>query len=138
MKITPFLCEIRGQMRQFNKIEQKIQEGKSPKHIKLSRTKTNNKSKIILMNGLWLLNDIKMDKKYLIKYQEDKTKICINLKNGRMFTGVILTIEDNIALFKDKFGVEIPIDLSSISYVELSGGAQNGNSWTDWRTKKFN
>jgi len=68
-----------------------------------------------------------MDKKYLSKYKEEKTRIKVNLKNGRFYTGIILSLEDNTILFLDKFNIEMPIDLDSISYVELAGGFDNGN-----------
>ncbi len=60
-----------------------------------------------------------MDKKYLQKYFEDKTQIKVNLKNGRFYAGIILDIGNDSILFKDRFGIQIPIDLDSISYVLL-------------------
>ena len=63
-----------------------------------------------------------MDKKYLQKYLENNTKIKINLKNGRFYTGIILSIEGNTILFRDKYNAEIPFDLDSISYVTLADG----------------
>ena len=65
-----------------------------------------------------------MDKKYLERYLENKIRIKINLKNGYFYEGIILSIEDNTVLFRDKYGEEIPIDLSSVSYIipDKNGG----------------
>ena len=67
-----------------------------------------------------------MDKKYLERYLENKVRIKINLKNGYFYEGVILSIENNIVLFRDKYSDEIPIDLDSISYViPVKNGGRN-------------
>ena len=67
-----------------------------------------------------------MDKKYLERYLENKIRIKINLKNGYFYEGIILSIEDNTVLFRDKYGEEIPIDLSSVSYIiPVKNGGRN-------------
>jgi len=69
--------------------------------------------------GLW------MDKKYIQKYLEDKIRIKINLKNGRFYSGIILSLDGNTLLFEDKFGDTLPIDLDSISYIEPIRGEKH-------------
>ena len=66
-----------------------------------------------------------MDKKYIQKYLEDKTRIKINLKNGRFYSGIILSLDGNTLLFEDKFGDTLPIDLDSISYIEPIRGEKH-------------
>lgn len=58
-----------------------------------------------------------MDKKNILAFQENKTTVRINLKNGYFFTGIIVSIDESSIMFKDKFGKDMPIDLDSISYV---------------------
>jgi len=59
-----------------------------------------------------------MEKKYLEKFQKDKVRVKLNLKNGKFYTGVIIELSENTVLFLDKFGNELPFSLDSISYVD--------------------
>ncbi|MAG38095.1 hypothetical protein CMI45_01770 [Candidatus Pacearchaeota archaeon] len=68
-----------------------------------------------------------MDKKLLVKFEKERARVKINLKNGLFYTGFIILLEEGSLLFKDKFGQEIPIDLDSISYVvPVKNGYKNG------------
>lgn len=60
-----------------------------------------------------------MEKKYLAKFYEKRQKIKINLKNGKFYTGLIVSLDDKTLIFKDKFDNEIPISLETISYVDI-------------------
>lgn len=56
-----------------------------------------------------------------MKFWEEKTKIKLNLKNGRFYTGFIKEFpDDSTFVFIDKFGAEVTMDLNAISYVELA------------------
>lgn len=69
---------------------------------------------------------IGMDKQLLKKFYENKTKIKLNLKNGRFYTGIILGLYESSLLFKDKYGKELPFSLDSISYIDVAEGDNNG------------
>ena len=58
-----------------------------------------------------------MDKKQLIKIQEEKLSVKINLKNGYFYSGKILSVGETSIVFLDKYDIEIPIDLDSIAYI---------------------
>lgn len=67
-----------------------------------------------------------MDKKILVKYKENGSRIKINLKNNMFYTGCIIEVYDDSVLFKDKFSDEIPINIDSISYIiPASKGGKN-------------
>jgi len=71
---------------------------------------------------------IEMENKYLIKFYEEKTKIKINLKNGKFYTGTIKELGEHTLIFIDKFNNELPFDLDVISYIDIiNKGFQNGN-----------
>lgn len=66
-----------------------------------------------------------MEKERLINYFEDKTKIKLNLKNGRFYTGYIINLTEQSLLFKDRFNNELPFDLDCISYIDVVKGDDN-------------
>lgn len=59
-----------------------------------------------------------MEKKYLVKFFEEKIRVKLNLKNGKFYTGVILELGEHSLVFLDKFNAKIPFDYDGISYVE--------------------
>lgn len=63
-----------------------------------------------------------MERQLLQKFYDNKTKIQIVLKNGRYYTGTIVQLSDTSFVFKDKFGNELPFDLSVLSYIDLADG----------------
>ena len=63
-----------------------------------------------------------MEKKYLTEFHKKKTKVKLNLKNGKFYTGVIKELGEHTLIFLDKFNNEIPFDYDGISYVEPTGG----------------
>jgi small nuclear ribonucleoprotein (snRNP)-like protein len=67
-----------------------------------------------------------MEKKYLEIFYNNKTKIKLNLKNGKFYTGTIIQLSEHSLLFLDKFNLEIPFDFDSIAYAEpIVRGGQN-------------
>jgi len=62
-----------------------------------------------------------MEKKYLTKFCEEKTRVRLYLKNGKFYTGIILELGDHTLVFRDKYNSEIPFDYESISYVDPLG-----------------
>ena len=63
-----------------------------------------------------------MDRKPLEQFYKDKTKIKLNLNNGRFYTGVIVELYETSLLFKDKYGNKIPFSLDVISYIDIARG----------------
>jgi len=63
-----------------------------------------------------------MEKKYLKDFKENKTKIKLNLKNGKFYTGTIEELGENCLIFLDKFNNKLPFEYDSISYVDVVGG----------------
>ena len=69
-----------------------------------------------------------MDKEHLIKFYKEKIKIKINLKNGKFFTGHILSMGETYLEFKDKYDNTIPIDYESVSYADPAQKGDSGGS----------
>lgn len=62
-----------------------------------------------------------MEKKYLQEFYEEKTKVRLNLKNGKFYTGIIIELGEHTLLFLDKYDSKIPFDYDSIAYVDPLG-----------------
>jgi len=58
-----------------------------------------------------------MNAEQLNRFKELKTRLKINLKDKRFFTGYIQDIESDSLVFVDKFNNDIVIDLEAISYI---------------------
>jgi len=70
-----------------------------------------------------------MERKRLEIFFKKKQKIKLNLINGRFFTGIIIDLDDDSLVFKDKFDNELTFSLDSISYIDIvnyNGGARDG------------
>lgn len=68
-----------------------------------------------------------MIEEQLLKYQKEKTKVKLNLKDGNFLTGFIKQVDEGSLVFIDKYQQEVLIGIESISYVLPVGGKENGN-----------
>lgn len=66
-----------------------------------------------------------MKPEQLISFRDKKTRIKLNLKDKRFFSGYIKEVLGDSLVFIDKFHNEIVIDLESVSYIvpiRMDGG----------------
>lgn len=60
-----------------------------------------------------------VDRIHLINFFENKTKISLFLKNGRYFSGFIISMGETSFMFKDKLDNELPFNYDSIDYIDV-------------------
>ena len=63
-----------------------------------------------------------IDRRLLEHFYTEKTRIKLNLNNGRFYTGIIIELSESSLLFEDKFGSKIPFSLDVISYIDIDRG----------------
>ena len=66
-----------------------------------------------------------MEKEYLEAFFKNHTKIRLNLKDKRVYTGYIIKLTDNSLVFKDKYDHELPFDLEVIAYIDVVDGGKD-------------
>ena len=67
-----------------------------------------------------------MKPEQLHKFIDNQTRVKLNLKDKRFFSGCIKEVVGDSLVFIDKFNNEIMIDIDAISYIVPVAGGRDG------------